>query len=98
VIIVNAVMLVPLGGLVNANVVLLEMVITNALPELRSILVFAVLAVMYMVLSVFTVVVPDSDPEKVLAVSSPVDGLYLIGRETDTVAVCPLPAAATPTM
>jgi hypothetical protein len=98
VIMVNAVIFVPLGGLVNANVVLLAMVTTNALPELRSIVVLAVLAVIYTVLSVFTEVVPDNDPEKVLAVSRPVDGLYFIGRVVDTVAVCPLPAAATPTI
>jgi hypothetical protein len=98
VIIVNAVIFVPPGALVKENVVLLAMVITNAPPELKSTVVLAVLAVMYTVLSVFTVVVPDNDPEKVLAVSSPVDGLYFIGRVVDTVAVCPLPAAATPTI
>jgi hypothetical protein len=98
VIMVNAVIFVPLGGLVKENVVLLAIVITNALPKLRSTAVLAVLAVIYTVLSVFTVVVPDNDPEKVLAVSSPVDGLYFIGRVVDTVAVCPLPAAATPTI
>jgi hypothetical protein len=98
VIMVNAVIFVPLGGLVKENVVLLAIVITNALPKLRSTAVLAVLAVIYTVLSVFTVVVPDSDPEKVLAVSSPVDGLYFTGRVVDTVAVCPLPAAATPTI
>jgi len=98
VIMVNAVIFVPPGGLVKENVVLLAMVITNALPELKSTAVLAVLAVIYTVLSVFTAVVPDSDPEKILAVSSPVDGLYLIGRVVDTVAVCPLPAADTPTI